>query len=500
MTEVQTVKSSTISFFDLPIEIIEQILPEIEHHRDLINFACTSQLSSQLVIPHHTEYRILRLGTSSSAHIWTHLARRPDLACNIREIDIELHAARPPREPSALIEDVDFEERTWEVREDEIARALGYMRRLKSFAWEHRSLSPTFPGPNERHFAPVVLDTLQKIGTVEHLYLDMDHWFKFNEPIEECGLWRMSQLHSLALRGTYEAEDWPSRSTRNAMVLVNWLNSLTSLEVLRLPWGMFEEHQTLLFFPKLRYLNIQYTESTAVVLDFLERHPTLQDLTWYSNWNFPAPSQLPSNFLPELRRFEGRYDFFEVLASRTEINGDLIPIRKFESLILHWMDEDDYFDKLCACPGIDHQALRILSLANDYWNIHELAVAFPMIEELYLPPGPVFDFESFLSGIEQFKHLKILYRSLVWTDLAIETGGVPADLQDPELQSIVNERIQALARRCPSLTQIGHPKATDWYIEIYREESGQISSRNEFVFQRPLCSRFEMDSYWLWDP
>ncbi|TFK61262.1 hypothetical protein BDN72DRAFT_737787, partial [Pluteus cervinus] len=73
-------------FWDLPVEITDQILPEIEHHRDLVNFACASQLCSQLAIPRHTEYRVLRLGTSNSAHIWAHLARRPDLARNIREI------------------------------------------------------------------------------------------------------------------------------------------------------------------------------------------------------------------------------------------------------------------------------------------------------------------------------------------------------------------------------------------------------------------------------
>ncbi|TFK66917.1 hypothetical protein BDN72DRAFT_843615 [Pluteus cervinus] len=495
MTEAQTVKSSTISFYDLPIEIIEEILPEIEHHRDLINFACTSQLSSKLVIPRHTEYRILRIGTNS-AHIWTHLARRPDLACNIREIDIELHVARSPRKPSVSIEDVDIEERTGEVREDEIIQALGHMRRLKSFAWEHRSL--TLPGPNGRHFAPVVLDTLQKIGSVVHLRLDMDDWFKFNEPIEECGLWRMSHLHSLVLCGAYKAEDWPSRLNRNAMVLVNWLNSLTSLEVLRLPWVMFEEYQTLLFFPKLRSFNIQNTDSNDFVLDFLERHPTLQDLDWYSPLDFPNSSQLPPNFLPELRRFEGAYDFFEALASQTEINGDLTQIRKFESLTLYLVNEDDHFDKLCVCPGIDHQALRILSFASGNWDIHKLAVAFPMIEELDLSPGPIFDFESFSSGIEQFKHLRVLYQNLVWSDLAIERCALDVQLEDPELETTVNERIQTLARRCPSLTKIGHPKAYDWYLEIYRESTGHVSSRNEYVFQRPLGSKFEMDSYCLW--
>ncbi|TFK64472.1 hypothetical protein BDN72DRAFT_739054, partial [Pluteus cervinus] len=73
-------------FFDLAEDLIQQILPEIELHRDLVNFACTSRLCCQFVIPRHTEYRILRLGTTTSSHVWAHLARRPDLACYIREV------------------------------------------------------------------------------------------------------------------------------------------------------------------------------------------------------------------------------------------------------------------------------------------------------------------------------------------------------------------------------------------------------------------------------
>ncbi|TFK61265.1 hypothetical protein BDN72DRAFT_849866 [Pluteus cervinus] len=83
MIGIQAVKSGTISPWDLPAEVIEHILSEIGLHRDLVNFACASRLCSQLAIPRHTQYRTLRIGTNTSAHIWAHLACRPDLACNI---------------------------------------------------------------------------------------------------------------------------------------------------------------------------------------------------------------------------------------------------------------------------------------------------------------------------------------------------------------------------------------------------------------------------------
>ncbi|TFK67080.1 hypothetical protein BDN72DRAFT_115677 [Pluteus cervinus] len=386
MIGIQAVKSGSISFWDFPAEIVEQILPEIELHRDLVNFACASRLCSQLVIPRHTQYRTLRIGTKTSAHIWAHLVRRPDLACNIREI--ELHTARHRRGPSSLIEAIDLEKRPWEVQEEEIIQALRPMRRLKSFAWEHRPIRPTPPGLDQKHFPPMVLDILHQIGTVEHLFLYMDNSFRFNQPIEECGLWKMSKLRSLVLSGTHE--DWPSASRSNVIISRNWLNSLTSLEVLDIARGIFREHHEFLCFPKLRYLKVNYADNNEVVMNFLERHPSIQELTWNSIWNFLPSSKLPSNFLPKLRRFVGRYDFFEAMASKTQI--DQGEPRQFETLTLTSLLEEGYFDDLYACPGIDHHALRILCLSNKDWNVHKLAAAFPMLEELSLPSRDDFDF------------------------------------------------------------------------------------------------------------
>ncbi|TFK67062.1 hypothetical protein BDN72DRAFT_961284 [Pluteus cervinus] len=484
MTGIQAVKPGTTSFCYLPTEIIQQILPEIELHRDLVNFARASRLCSQLVIPRQTEYRALFLGNKISAPIWAHLACRPDLASNIRDVDIELHTGRYRREPSVLIEDVDLEERPWEVQEAEIIQALGHMRRLKSFAWEHQSIRPTPPELDQKHFPPMVFDILYQIGTVEHLFLFICDRLRFNEPIAECGLWKMSQLRSLVLSGS--CEDWPSESKGNAIVLRTWLINLTSLELLDLPRGMFEEHHEFLSFPKLRYFRVNYPDGNEIVIDFLARHPSIQELFWHSTLNF---TKVPSNFLPKLRRFAGRYDFIKAMASQTLI--DQGEPRQFEALTLNSILEAGYFDDLCACPGIDHQALRILRISSDDWNIHKLAAVFPMLEELYLPSRNDFNFDDFLSGIEQFKALKMLYWKVVWGDLVIEDP----DSGEPEY-SFIDERVRTLGSRCPSLVQIGHPVASDRYLSIYRE-NGEVSAWNEHIFPnlRPLGSRFEMDSY-----
>ncbi|TFK67036.1 hypothetical protein BDN72DRAFT_743603, partial [Pluteus cervinus] len=119
----------------LPDEVIEQIIPEIDFHRDLVSFACASQSCRQFVTPQHIEYRLLRLGTARSTHVWAHLARRTDLACNIREIEIEQVFTSHPCIPTSFIEDVDLEKRSGEVQEAEIIRALEHMPRLKSFKW-----------------------------------------------------------------------------------------------------------------------------------------------------------------------------------------------------------------------------------------------------------------------------------------------------------------------------------------------------------------------------
>ncbi|TFK67031.1 hypothetical protein BDN72DRAFT_961313 [Pluteus cervinus] len=493
------IKSSVISLWDLPEEVLEQILAEIEQQRDLVNFACASRFCSQLVIPRHTEYRVVRLGTTTSSHVWAHLARRPDLARNIREVHMEHvldnFTASYPREPMSLIEDVDREERTNTVQSQEMTTVLGRMSRLKSFSWDQQLQFSTPLEPHNPPFALVVLDVLQQTGSVDHLCLDIRDTFVDDEPVENCALWKMSHLRSLVVLGHWN--DWPITPRYNENTLENWLNGLTSLELLRLPAGLLEKHHASLFFPNLKCIKFATSswdiEINDTVLTFLGRHPSVEELIWDSHMMAPTYIHLPPNFLPNLRRFDGQYSLFLCLISQTESNS-LSP-RKFESLALGWYPDDKYIDKLCSSSGIDHQTLRFLSLGihQTIRDVHKLAAAFPMIEELSLPglKKEVFSFDEFVSGLEQLKHLKVLYRDMIWCGLGITKGGSDLELRDLELQLLVDKRINVLAKRCPALTQISHPKVYGWLIVICRDK-GEVSTRIQNV---PSTSRFEFQHY-----
>ncbi|TFK62599.1 hypothetical protein BDN72DRAFT_740384, partial [Pluteus cervinus] len=75
----------------LPVEITEAILSEISHPQNLMQLACTSSFFRDLIIPRHTEYRILRLNITSSGqfdYLWTHLLQCPNLTRNISKVDV----------------------------------------------------------------------------------------------------------------------------------------------------------------------------------------------------------------------------------------------------------------------------------------------------------------------------------------------------------------------------------------------------------------------------
>lgn len=124
----------------LPDEILEEIFSEIDSHADLVAFASASKLCHSIVAPHHTQYRILRV-RSSYPNIWAHLARRSDLARNLREVHIhEPNSVQVPQDriPTTLIDqhlDKDLSNADETVRIQNMRCALSHMQRLRVFTW-----------------------------------------------------------------------------------------------------------------------------------------------------------------------------------------------------------------------------------------------------------------------------------------------------------------------------------------------------------------------------
>lgn len=125
--------------FRLPDEILEEIVSELDQHSDLVAFALASRICAALVIPHHTQYRILRV-RHTLPDMWAHLARRSDLARNIREVHIcersNIWAA--DHYPTTLIDnslDRALTNAEESVRIRNICHALSHMHLLHTFTW-----------------------------------------------------------------------------------------------------------------------------------------------------------------------------------------------------------------------------------------------------------------------------------------------------------------------------------------------------------------------------
>lgn len=127
-------------FTSLPFEVLDLILSSIDDRKDLISVATTARALSSLIIPYHTEYRTVRISTGSP-NVWRHLARRADLARNIRVLHMVEQSQCLPlvdRTPHTLVPGFGVRQPS-DDSEDErvinIARAVRNMSSLRRFVW-----------------------------------------------------------------------------------------------------------------------------------------------------------------------------------------------------------------------------------------------------------------------------------------------------------------------------------------------------------------------------
>jgi hypothetical protein len=122
----------------LPLEILEEIASLIEHHNNLVSLALTCMVWKRLLIPAHTEYRIIRV-RGRMFSMWAHLARRSDLARNIREIHLcePDNFLSPDHYPTMLLDAGQLE--CTVSKEDQrignMCQALKHMKYLEEFEW-----------------------------------------------------------------------------------------------------------------------------------------------------------------------------------------------------------------------------------------------------------------------------------------------------------------------------------------------------------------------------
>ncbi len=162
--------------FSLPEEILEEIISELHQHKDLIALALTSRACADAVIPHHTQYRVLRV-RHPLPDMWAHLARRSDLARNIREVHIyeRNNYQMPDHYPTTLID--DKQDRSWKnadesARVRNICQALSHMHHLRVFNWSWRDVIQQIRPTSHPAHENAILTVVSRLPSLEVLRLN----------------------------------------------------------------------------------------------------------------------------------------------------------------------------------------------------------------------------------------------------------------------------------------------------------------------------------------
>jgi hypothetical protein len=495
------------AFFTLPDEILEEIVSELDQHKDLVSLALTSRICAASVIPHHTQYRILRV-RHSLPEVWAHLARRSDLARNIREIHIcERHNyGMPDHYPTTLIDPAL--DRAWDTADESnrvrnICMALGHMYRLRVFDWSWRGVPgqqrPTSHPTHENAILTAVnnlpaLETLSLNGKFAlHALNSMQDPKSLTYPV-----WKVSNLRSLTLSG----DTWAKLGNSRHLCAV--LAKSPNLEYLEVPLEF--HHLAECHLPKLKQLKLLIQAGANLSIDqsralFLQNHPTIEEL----NWSPIGNPWIPPAALPNLKSLTSNRQFIMALddphygtgtagnptaalltppstpvspkALRGSPEPDLaaevepeIPriLRPIESLDILSLDARALLDLKC----LDRTCLRKLRLHTfrDISTLYEVAEAFPNIEWLSLPsvhlpsdsPHPMaVSMEQWLDILPRFKNLQVFRGQGLWES-------VKNDM--PSMHQLILELVQV----CPHLAEIDH---CDFY-EKFRAQKRVVITRH----------------------
>lgn len=182
-SEKESTSSRKASFTDglppilrLPTETLDGIASYIDLHSDLLSLGLACKSMAALVIPRHTEYRIIRIQHPMPA-MWAHLARRADLARNLREVSISERRSYTTanRFPHTLIDrslDPASIGASAEIEEDRrvrnMCKALSHMRHLKVFTWSANTFPPSPPTVKKKH-EDDIFAALSKLPSLVHL-------------------------------------------------------------------------------------------------------------------------------------------------------------------------------------------------------------------------------------------------------------------------------------------------------------------------------------------
>ncbi|KAF7304940.1 F-box domain-containing protein [Mycena kentingensis (nom. inval.)] len=457
------------SLNSLPFDVSEHILCSIDTHRDLISLATTSSHWKERVVPSHSDYRVLRM-SNRHPEVWRHLAQRPDLARTIREVTLresdvssllsgQLKPERYPVvprdvQPQAVVED--------------ICVALRNMSQLLSLTWV---------GPWDPHglyydvvdYPHNVFDVLRHSNTLLHLEILDTRLLPIAgsqdgppEASDDYPLWRIGDLQTISFR------QLPSSQSREATQ--GFFGRSLNLSNLLLHHPIDPSIYETLHFPNLLCVELStrgafgnFGERGA--LQFLEKHVTVEELTWY-----PVNTMLTlrPGSLPALRKLITSDKF------AWSVVTDFSVARPLECISQLSLNEAT----LAVLATIDGSRLRDLRIwkYSGLRNIHQLAELFPNLEVLEAPTLGIstredadmgYTADDYIDALSRFGSLQTLAESSIWS--LIRNEG----------------KLGSLATRCNKLERLGHydlVKRLPLEIVIMRGEDGSVDWREDICY------------------
>ncbi|KIY62809.1 hypothetical protein CYLTODRAFT_458684 [Cylindrobasidium torrendii FP15055 ss-10] len=429
---------ATSNLLKLPQEILDEILAEIDLHRHLVSFACVSKACTALVIPRHTEYRVLRIRHKLPA-VWEHLARRADLARNIRQVHLcERHnQASSDRFPQTLLKGVErpYKPEEEDERVQNICKALGHMDKIQVFTWTTENILTLQPPPLVPQHGAEIIAMLVDKAHLKHVALGGDGWYPYpGHPNAVYSLWKLTDLTNLSLSGRV----WTQ--SHLAPLLRLTLKSCPNLEALRIPMELTALSDIVL--PHLKRVKIVMQSGAKPSIDrywvsFLQRNKSIEDISWFPVQHLP--SGISSNALPNLKRVHTNAEFLRALYASP---------RELESIDTTL--EPSALVSLKGFKGSSVQSVRFGAVTIDpYYSLLDLAEACPNIRVLTTPDKEsdmvALPLEMWLDIFSRLPQLHTFRGQALW-------ASVKGDMDAMHLA------IMKCVQRCPLLKELDHSK------------------------------------------
>ncbi|KAI0066273.1 hypothetical protein BV25DRAFT_1821207 [Artomyces pyxidatus] len=468
-------RSTVIRFArHLPPELLDLIASFVDSHRDLLAFACACRAFKRLLIPWHLDYRLVRCHIDRQC-AWSHLVERPDLARNVRGVQVyDFRSSMQPlpdRVPPAVSRTVVDGEavKTAMSTPDKllgITHALRSMDNLQDFRW---STGWSYVCPNEiekQLFAEFELwAAVSQKSTLRRLEV-LDLWNGWRPPT------------GFASEFTYDSDTYPLWSISNLSVVrlsnVRFLQQqgciLRFCEVLRrsptlesLSLNVIDRSFDLLIllrhcqFSNLRQLCVEVGSRSASAMEafarLLEHTPTLEDV----RWKFASTVRpLEARSLPALKRLSA-WEYFD--SGHDTFGFDLLvdedlPPRALETIAGIRLTPSS----LAMLGRVDSSALRRLELSgfDTIGLVVEVANMFPRLTWLAIPS---IDYMHDYGGVTNEPVHRAQFADVLEALPELEVFHGISLFKDPDLEAGTDyndERALELATFCPTLRRVDH--------------------------------------------